>query len=340
VTAASHDDRSDPDRVAVRRSAVRIGWQVAAVSAGLVVLIIGLVLVYVLWQSSPREELEQHPADATRIFVDSDELIVVLAVIGGGAVVLAGVATWVIARRAVVPLGEALRMQRTFVADASHELRTPLTVMSTRVQQLQRRLDPEDPNRTVVAELREDTRALAAIVDDLLQAATMQDPGDSGGSGGTPVSAELERAAHDLQVLAEERDLRIAVDRTDAVVTMPATAFRRCVVALIDNAVGHAPAGTTVDVTVTGRPDVVEVRVRDHGRGITGIDPARVFDRFAHGSPAAGPDERRTSYGIGLSLVRDLALRHGGSVHVDATGADGTTFVLTLPRAVTRRAGR
>jgi signal transduction histidine kinase len=313
MTAASHNDRSDPDRVAVRRSAVRIGWQVAAVSAGLVVLIIGLVLVYVLWQSSPREELERHPADATRIFVDSDELIGVLAAVGGGAVVLAGVATWVIARRAVVPLGEALRMQRTFVADASHELRTPLTVMSTRVQQLQRRLDPEDPNRTVVAEIREDTRALAAIVDDLLQAATMQDPGDSGGPGGTPVGAELERAAHDLQVLADERDVRIAVDRTDAVVTMPATPFRRCVVALVDNAVGHAPPGTTVDVTVTVRADVVDVRVRDHGRGITGIDPARVFDRFAHGSSAAGPDERRTSYGIGLSLVRDLALRHGGA---------------------------
>ncbi|MFJ3034984.1 sensor histidine kinase [Curtobacterium pusillum] len=343
MTAASHDDRSDPDRVAVRRSALRIGWQVAAVSAGLVVLIIGLVLVYVLWQSSPREELERHPADATRIFVDSDELIGVLAVIGGGAVVLAGVATWVIARRAVVPLGEALRMQRTFVADASHELRTPLTVMSTRVQQLQRRLDAEDPNRTVVAELREDTRALAAIVDDLLQAATTQDAGDSGGPGapgGTPVGAELERAAHDLQVLADERDVRIAVDRTAAVVTMPAMPFRRCVVALVDNAVGHAPTGTTVDVTVTVRADVVDVRVRDHGRGITGIDPARVFDRFAHGSPAAGPAERRTSYGIGLSLVRDLALRHGGSVRVDATGADGTTFVLTLPRVVTRRAGR
>ncbi|WP_413602762.1 sensor histidine kinase [Curtobacterium sp. Curtsp57] len=337
MNTAARDDRLDPDRAAVRRSALRIGWQVAAVSAGLVVLIIGLVLVYVLWQSSPREELEQHASDATRIFVDSDELIGVLTVIGGGAVVLAGVATWMIARRAVVPLGEALRLQRTFVADASHELRTPLTVMSTRVQQLQRRLDPEDPNRAVVAELREDTRALAEIVDDLLQAATTQDVSDTGG---TPVDAELERAANDLQVLAIGRDVRVVVERTDAVVTMPATPLRRCVVALIDNAVGHAPAGTTVDVTVTSRAHVVDVRVRDHGRGITGIDPARVFDRFAHGSPAAGPDEGRTSYGIGLSLVRDLALRHGGSVRVDATGADGTTFVLTLPRVVTRRAGR
>ncbi|WP_144712048.1 HAMP domain-containing sensor histidine kinase [Curtobacterium pusillum] len=335
------DDRLDPDRMAVRRSAVRIGWQVAAVSAGLVVLIIGLVLAYVLWQSSPREELERHRSDATRIFVDSDELIAVLAVVGGGAVVLAGVATWVIARRAVLPLGEALRMQRTFVADASHELRTPLTVMSTRVQQLQRRMDPEDPNGAVVAELRDDTRALAAIVDDLLQAATMHDDdADPSRNGGTSVHAEILRTAQDLQVLASERDVRILVDRTEAVVAIPATPFRRCILALVDNAVGHAPSGSTVEVTVVERAGLVDIAVRDHGRGITGIDPERVFDRFAHGAPAAGPDTPRSSYGIGLALVRELAVRHHGSVRVARTGSEGTEFVLTLPRAVTIRTAR
>ena len=332
-------DESDPDRLAVRRSAVRIGWQVAAVSAGLVVLIIGFVLAYVLWQSTPREQLEQHAADATRIYVDSDELIIALAVIGGGAVVLAGIATWVIARRAVVPLGEALRLQRTFVADASHELRTPLTVMSTRVQLLQRRTAPYNPNAGLVADLREDTGALAAIDDDLPRAATI---GDDGVTALTSVHTEVTSAAHDLQVIAAGRDVRIVVEpsETDAVVTMPAVPFRRCVVALVDNAIGHTPDGSTVEVRVVPRGDAVDVVVQDHGAGIIGIDPGRVFDRFAHGSPAAGPVENRSSYGIGLALVRDLALRHGGSVRVGSTGPDGTAFVLTLPRAVTKRVGR
>ena len=322
----------DPDELAVHRSAVRIGWQVAAVSAGLVVVIIGLVFAYVLWQSSAGEEAERHATDTTRIFVDRDELLAALAVIGAGAVVLAGAATWLIARRAVVPLGDALRLQRTFVADASHELRTPLTVMSARVQQLQRRIRPDDENAAVVAALREDTRSLAAIVDDLLRVAALEPDGERLESALLP---EVVRAARDLGVLADERDVRIEYDRVEVSVAVPSTALRRCIVALLDNAVGHAPAGSVVSVSVHAASTTVELSVQDQGDGIRGIDPARVFDRFAHGSHSAGSGTRRASYGIGLALVREVVLRHGGSVRVGATGPDGTTFVLTLPRAET-----
>lgn len=323
----------DADDVAVRRSAVRIGVQVALVSAGMVVVIVGLVFAYVLWQSTPTEVHEQHAADTTRIFVDRDALLGALAVIGAGAVLLAGLATWFVARRAVVPLGEALRLQRTFVADASHELRTPLTVMSARVQQLQRRMIADDDRAPIVDALREDTRSLAAVVDDLLRAATLD--GDDG-SAATPVSAEVDGAVADLQVVAEQRAVRIVHDGDDGIVgvavRMSATPLRRALVALLDNAVGHAPAGSDVEVRVTATPRTVEIAVRDRGDGITGIDPDRVFDRFVHGTPAAGPAERRTSYGIGLALVREIAVRAGGSVRVGATGPDGTTFVLSLPR--------
>ncbi len=339
----------DPDHTAVRRSAIRIGWQVAAVSAGLVVVIIGLVLAFVLWQSTPREELEQHAENATRIFVDSDELVLALAVIGVGAVLLAGLATWVIARRAVVPIGEALRLQRTFVADASHELRTPLTVMNARVQQLSRKTAADDPNREVVDALLDDTRALVDIVNDLLQAATSTDVGDDGP---TRVIVELDAAIRDLQVLADEHGIRIEHPPTDARVTVPAVALRRCIVALVDNAVGHAPADSVVEIGVRERGRWVDISVADHGDGIRGVDPSRVFDRFAHGTPTAGatsaptskPDgtptsnaggapPRRTGYGIGLALVREIVVRHGGSVLVQDTGPAGTTFLLTLPSA-------
>lgn len=322
----------DPDEVAVRRSAVRIGVRVAAVSAGLVVVIIGLVFAYVLWQSTPSEATERHAADSTRIFVDRDALLGALAVIGLGAVVLAGLATWFIARRAVVPLGEALRLQRTFVADASHELRTPLTVMSARVQQLRRLMSADDEHTAVVAALREDTRSLAAVVDDLLGAATMVPDGERHE---TAVGPQIVGAVADLQVVAVERAVRIVHDDpvADVAVAMPATALRRALVALLDNGVGHAPTGSDVEVHVQATARTVTITVRDHGDGITGIDPDRVFDRFAHGTPAAAPTERRRSYGIGLALVRDVVTRSGGSVRVAESGPGGTVFVLTLPRA-------
>jgi len=120
------------------------------------------------------------------------------------------------------------------------------------------------------------------------------------------------------------------------------------VLALVDNALSHAPSGSTVTVSTRVDGGAAVLSVTDRGAGITGIDPARVFDRFARAdpppaapaapatvvAPAAGPG-RRPSFGIGLALVREIALRHGGSVRVAATAATGTTLELALPVAAT-----
>lgn len=72
--------------------------------------------------------------------------------------------------------------------------------------------------------------------------------------------------------------------------------------------------------------------VTDQGHGIEGIDPRRIFDRFAKAPSTAGATTTgRPGFGIGLALVRDIAARHGGSVEVAATGDHGTTLRLSLP---------
>jgi signal transduction histidine kinase len=320
----------DPDRLAVRRSALRIGVQVAIVSAALVVVIIGLVIGYVLYQSSPGEQLEKHGPWQTRIYVDRHDMLVALAIIGGFAVICAGFATWIVARRAVRPIGEALRIQRTFVADASHELRTPLTVLDMRVQQLRRRIATEDPNSPVIDALRDDAHALIDIVNDLLDAASVQNGRE--GIGTSELRTELDHAVDDIQVLAEAKHVRIDHAPAQATIGMPAVALRRCLVALLDNAVAHSPDGSSVEVAVVPAGRHIRVLVRDHGSGIQGIAPGRVFERFAHGSvPAAAPTTHRTGFGIGLSLVQDIATRYRGAVSVTATDSGGTTFALDLP---------
>ncbi|PZE23239.1 MULTISPECIES: sensor histidine kinase KdpD [unclassified Curtobacterium] len=324
----------DPDRLASRRSAVRIGLQVAVVSAALVASIILLVVVYVVWQLTPQQQHEYHGPEDVHVYLDTIDLTIAVVGVGGFAVVLAGIATWIIARRAVRPITEASRMQRTFVADASHELRTPLTVLNARVQQLELRMDADDPRHGIVEELQADTRVLIDIVNDLLEVAA----GRPGEHPMTPLGPELAGAANDMGVLADARGVRLDVGDSDAVVSLPSTQLRRCIVALVDNAIGHTPTGGTVTVTTERAERWVAIRVRDEGPGITGIAPRRVFDRFAHGNAARAAGSRptgttRSGYGIGLALVRDIAVRAGGEVRVEHTGADGTVFLLRLPLA-------
>ncbi|HWD63452.1 MAG TPA: ATP-binding protein, partial [Humibacter sp.] len=145
----------------------------------------------------------------------------------------------------------------------------------------------------------------------------------------------VEQTLADLRMLAARRDIALEFTSHGRPTTaVPATSLRRCVVALVDNAIGHSPDGGVVEVIVGPGRDRAQfvLSVKDHGSGITGIDPGRLFERFAHGDDATvGP--ARTGFGIGLALVRDLADRYGGRIEVADTSSAGTTFTLSLPRS-------
>lgn len=318
----------DPDQRSVRRSAARIGMQVSVISALLVVAVFALVAGFLVLEANRSEALEPHDGDI-RFAIDPWHLVVVLGGLGVFAIGLAGIATWLIARRATAPIGEALRMQRTFVQDASHELRTPLTVIRARVQQLQRNSDDPAARTRVLSELHRDTRAMSDVVDDLLATVSVADPAPD--DPGSDVALVLRECADALQPLAAERGVALVVAGPGQIVRMPRASFRRCMVILLDNAVAHARDGGTVRVDVRRERSWVVVDVADDGAGITGIAPERVFDRFAHGTPTTLAAVHRTGFGIGLALLRELVVRHHGRVDVTATSGTGTVFTLRLP---------
>ncbi|TFD73140.1 sensor histidine kinase [Cryobacterium gelidum] len=222
------------------------------------------------------------------------------------------------------------------VADASHELRTPLAVLDARLQILQRALPTGDPSSSVVADLRSDAKDLIHIVNELLESAEI---------GGAAVHdtavvdlvAAVDAAMQSMALIAIDKHITIELDAPQpgpGPVRVPASSITRCVVALLDNAVRFTPRDSAITVGVAVTKKTVAVTVRDRGPGIHGIDHARIFDRFAHSAPPdADGDEARTGFGIGLSLVREIAVRYGGSVHVFTSTAAGTALSLTVPRA-------
>ncbi|GAB3582227.1 hypothetical protein GCM10027406_24710 [Leifsonia lichenia] len=329
---------TDVDATAVRRASRVVGLQITIASGALVIAAIGVAFFFVLDQLRPAELAEKPRPGEHKIYIDTTEALVAFVVVGVLAVAVAGLASLIITRRAVEPLGRALRMQRAFVQDASHELRTPLAVLDARLQILQRALPGDDPSSPIVAELRADTRALIDIVNDLLLAA---EPVQDAPAGPTSVLPAVDRAVDAMRVLAEPHGILVHVDADttqDPQVAMPAASLQRCVTALVDNALAHSPDRSTITVAVRVQGRTVLLTVADQGGGIQGIDPRRIFDRFARaprattdGGAASRPGTTRPSFGIGLALVRDLAARAGGSVDVAATGDDGTVLRLSLP---------
>ena len=129
------------DAAAIARASRVVTAQITVAAAAIVVLVVALSVAFIKKQSEPSELLEKPAPGQTKIYVDANEMLVDLIVVGIIAIALAGLMSWVIARRAVRPLGEALRIQRTFVADASHELRTPVAVVAARVELLGQEID-------------------------------------------------------------------------------------------------------------------------------------------------------------------------------------------------------
>jgi hypothetical protein len=121
----------DSDTRAVRRASRMVGLQITVASAAIVLAVVLGVFLFVLARVKPAELFEAVP-DPDKVNVSAVLLLRTAVGFGLLLIVVAGVLSWLVARHAVRPLGTALRMQRSFVADASHELRTPLTVLDAR----------------------------------------------------------------------------------------------------------------------------------------------------------------------------------------------------------------
>lgn len=269
--------------------------------------------------------------DLTAQHEQRDRLVKVMGAASLLAVLFAALLGVVLARRAVRPLAEALRLQRTFVADASHELRTPLTLLSTRAQLLDRALRRQPVDAAVLTDAAgvvADVHRLGEVVEDLLIAA---DPRAEQQHETVDLTALVGAVADSAQAHASAAGVRL-VDRTEAgAVPRPVSgspaALRRALLSLVDNAIDHTPAGGEVAVRARDERRSVVVSVSDTGPGVHPDDAKDVLRRFHSGGQRAG----RAHYGLGLALTHDVANRHGGQLRL-VEGGPGATFELVLPR--------
>ncbi|MDH3300305.1 MAG: HAMP domain-containing histidine kinase [Acidimicrobiia bacterium] len=229
-------------------------------------------------------------------------------------------------------LQNAFEDQRRFVQDASHELRNPLAVARTNLELALSNPDasPEELRRSVEVAHRS-TGRMSELVDDLLVQAR------SGVPQIEPVDVDLASIVDDVrqQFLGPARERSIAIDRHTSgspVVLGDEPSLNRVVTNLVSNALRFAPPHTAVDVSVTSGDDgFVEFSVADQGPGLSPEDQQQVFTRFWRGRNAG------TGSGLGLSIVKQVVERHGGTVAVTSKPGEGATFVVRLPQSATGR---
>ncbi|MER7486258.1 HAMP domain-containing sensor histidine kinase [Streptomyces sp. NPDC126497] len=223
-------------------------------------------------------------------------------------------------------LAQSEEDQRRLVQDAGHELRTPLTSLRTNISLL-RRIDelPPGTREELVADLTQEARELTDLVNELVDLAAGQSDTEP------PQRVDLADIAEDVAGLARRRTGReIVVDASgDTTTDGRPGMLTRALSNLVENAVKFDRDGRVpVEIRVTGpaRPGTVRVEVRDRGPGIADGDLTRVFDRFYRAADARS----LPGSGLGLSIVREVALAHGGAPYAFRREGGGTVTGFTV----------
>ena len=229
---------------------------------------------------------------------------------------------------------QANRAKDKFLSTVSHELRTPISTIKSLSQYLTMgvRGPVTDDQADYLRRIEDAADYLDTLIGDILDFARL----DAGAVDVTPeslsVQKALARAESLVEVRFEEADLTYepAVCPPDLYVRADPNRLQQILLNLLANAIKFTPAGGTVSAEVEANADTVHIHVHDTGVGIPEPEQAHIFDPFVQGQ-----DEPRSrssdGVGLGLAISRDLAAAMDGSLTLDSTAGDGSTFTVTLP---------
>lgn len=227
-------------------------------------------------------------------------------------------------------LESAYQQLEAFNADVAHELRTPLTNMIGQTQvALSRERDGAELKEVLHSNLEELDR-LRAIINDMLFLARVDRGEIVPERVEVSLAQEVGRTVEFLEFVLEEAGVQVRVDG-DARAGIQTALFQRAVVNLLQNAVEHSPRGAEIVVTVAQQHQSAVVSVRNPGAEIAKEHLSRLFDRF-YRVDRARSGSGDGSHGLGLSIVKAVAIMHGGSVFAES-GQAGSTIGFTVATA-------
>ncbi len=254
-----------------------------------------------------------------------------LAILNAGMLTLGTIVSYVLARRSLRPLEEALAAQSRFTSDAAHELRTPLTAIKTETEVALRgrKLDSTEA-RAVLRSNLEEANKLEILTNALLRLARSSEKIDKSNWQDYKLGDILDAARARLADKARQRHVSIKLPRTGAVVHGDPDQLIELFVPLVGNAVKYSPDKSPVVVKVRPGDGKVRVDVIDRGIGIAEVDLPHIFERFYRADPSRNKT-RADGYGLGLPLAQAIAAAHGGKIIVKSKYGQGSTFTVELP---------
>lgn len=221
--------------------------------------------------------------------------------------------------------------RREFFADISHELRTPITYLEGYANVLENELyQNEEEKKQYLKIIQQEANRMSKLVEDLFELSKLEE-------GRLPLNFEevdvlevTENVVFKMKIKAEEKGIKLELDRTIELPNIYADGFRmeQILINLVDNAIRYTETGK-IRVHLTKEHKAIRISVTDTGGGIPVEDLQYVFDRFYRVEKSRSRELGGT--GLGLAIVKQLVELQNGSIEVNSKVGEGTAFHLTFP---------
>jgi two-component system sensor histidine kinase CiaH len=241
----------------------------------------------------------------------------------------AGFASYWLARRTLRPIEASNERQKRFVADASHELRTPLTAlkMDTEVALL----DPQTSKAALRAALQsnlEEADKLSLLLNNLLRLSQLESNGVRHKFTSLPAVPLAKQAVTEVKQRADAKHVLIDNKVSNGNIYGDRDSLVQLLVILLDNAIKYSPEHSSVTLSSGQQDEAVTIVVSDRGIGIEPAALTHVFDRFYRADKARTGND---GYGLGLSIAKQIADIHHGTITLTSRVGKGTRATLSLP---------
>jgi len=285
---------------------------------------------------TPSTDLDQRIP--RRFFLDPEllketreRLGLILALINLVILAISAASGYFLSGRTLKPIKEMVEEQNRFITDASHELRTPLTTLKTEIEVNLRnkKLSVEEAKAILKSNL-EEVNNLQVLSDDLIKLTRYQ-PEKNVLTLVEVTSKQLfDEAVKKIVNQSEAKKIKINTIGEELKFEGNRKTLVELLIILLDNAIKYSPGQSEIKLEAEKVDGSIFLHVSDQGVGIEEKDLPHIFDRFYRADRSRTKIEV-SGYGLGLSIARKIAERHGGSIRVKSKINSGSVFTVELP---------
>lgn len=230
-------------------------------------------------------------------------------------------------------LENSFKQVRRFSSDASHELRTPLTVLKGQNELILSKLRKPEEYQEVISSNLEEINYMSKVLEDLFLLSKSDENQVSLDCKQVNLKPLVEEVCKHAEVLAEEKNIKIIIAFLEAVeIKGDEVRLRQMSWNILQNGIKYTQCGGELKVSLQNGGDFALMTIQDTGIGIPEEDLGFIFNRFYRVDKARSRDEGGS--GLGLSICRQIAEAHKGTIEVESKLGVGTRFKIRLPLAV------